>query len=314
MNATLRCFLTAGLLAATSTAACARIERLVEKTFNVGSAGTLRIETAGGEVRVAAGGDGMVKITARQRINADTDAEADELLKKLEFSIEQSGNDVTARAKYERQRSEFHWGSWPPVRVDFIVTIPANFAADLHTSGGGITVGDLAGRVTARTSGGGIKLGKMGSTVDARTSGGNVTLEAARGDVELSSSGGNIDVGRVDGTAEISTSGGGIKIESVEGRVNARTSGGSIRAGIAGPLKGDCALSTSGGSVRVNVDKSAAFRLAASTSGGGVDAEGLTLTLEKSSRNRSTLSGSVNGGGPTLKLRSSGGDIVVRAN
>ena len=36
---------------------------------------------------------------------------------------------------------------------------------------------------------------------------------------------------------------------------------------------------------------------------GKVDAEGLTITLEKSNRGRSQLTGAVNGGGPLLKLR-----------
>jgi hypothetical protein len=79
-------------------------------------------------------------------------------------------------------------------------------------------------------------------------------------------------------------------------------------------LQEECSLSTSGGSVNVTVDKTAAFRLDASTSGGGVDATGLTLTLESNSRDRGRLAGTVNGGGPLLKLRSSGGGISVRAN
>ena len=124
--------------------------------------------------------------------------------------------------------------------------------------------------------------------------------------------GGDIEVGHAAGTTELSTSGGNIKIESVENSVHASTSGGNVRAGIVGPLKDDCVLTTSGGTVKVTVDKGAAFRLDASTSGGSVDAEGLTITIEKSNRGHSQLSGTVNGGGSLLKLHSSGGDIVVR--
>ena len=314
MKLTSRFALSAGLLALAPFAAHAKIERTVEKTFTVQPGGALHVDTQGGEIRVTPSADGAVKVTARERIRADSEAEADELLKKLDLTIEQTGNDVSASAKYESQMPGFHFGSWPPVNVDFIVTVPASFSTDLHTSGGGITIGDLAGKVYARTSGGGIKLGKLGSTVDARTSGGSVTLDEARGSAALHSSGGSITVGRVLGPAEISTSGGGIKIDSVEGSVQAHTSGGSVRAGIAGALKEDCVLSTSGGSVHVTVDKSAAFRLDAATSGGSVDAAGLTITLEKSDRSRSRLAGSVNGGGPLLKLRSSGGGIEVKTN
>ncbi len=308
-----RLFLAAGLLAATTLTVQAKIERVVEKSFNVSGAGLLKLETQGG-IRVVAGDSSAVRVTAKQKIKADSDEEADELLQKLEMKMEQDGNDVTVRAKYERRMSGFNWGSWPPVQVDFVVEVPASYAVNLRTSGGGIRVGDIDGQVDVRTSGGGITIGRVGGPVMAHTSGGGITLDEARGDVELNTSGGGITVGRVAGKAELHTSGGGIKIESVEHELNAHTSGGSIRAGISGVLTGDCTLSTSGGGVSVNVDKTAAFELDASTSGGSVDADGLTLTLRDSNKGRSRLAGAVNGGGPLLKLRSSGGSIVVRAN
>jgi len=313
MNTSLRFVFLAGLFAAPALVATARIERVVEKSFSVSGAGTIRLETHGGQINVAPSKDSVVKITARERIRADTDAEADELLKKLELTFDQNGNDVTATARYESQPLGFHWHSWPPVNVDFTVSVPASFAADVRTSGGAITIGDLGGKVAARTSGGSIKLGKIGAEIDARTSGGGITIDEARGAATLKTSGGSIKAGRIAGPADISTSGGGITLESVEGPVHAHTSGGSVRAGITGALKEDSSLSTSGGSVSVNVAKSAAFRLDAATSGGGVDAAGLTLTLEKAGHGRSSLAGAVNGGGPLLKLRTSGGNIVVRA-
>ncbi len=311
MNLHPRSLFTAGLLAASVVVAQARIERNVEKSFTVSGTGTLRLETQGGEIRVMPGSDSVVKVTARERIRASSDAEADEILKKLDLEFVQTGNDVTATAKYDRKPVGFNWGSWPPVQVDFIVSVPAGYATVLRTSGGGITLGDLNGRVDARTSGGSIKLGKIGADIDAHTSGGHVTLDNAKGEVKLGTSGGNITVGRVEGPANLSTSGGSIRIDSVTGSLKAHTSGGNIRAAVAGALTSDCSLSTSGGSVRVAVDKAAAFRLDASTSGGSVDAEGLTITLERSSRDRSRLAGAVNGGGPVLKLRSSGGGIEV---
>lgn len=300
----------AGLLIGPVAVAQARIDRVVEKEFAVAGPGTLRVETSGGAIRVVASADSVVRVKARQRIRASTEAEADEVLRKLELTIEQQGNDVRAVAKYERRTSGFNFGSWPPVQVDFEIQAPAGFANTLLTSGGGITVGDFAGKADVRTSGGSITLGRMGGPVEARTSGGNITLAEARGPVTLKTSGGSINVGRVAGPADLATSGGSIKIDAAESRLRAHTSGGSIRAGIAGRLQDECSLSTSGGSVRVAVDRTAAFRLDASTSGGDVDAEGLTLTLEKSSRSR--LAGSVNGGGPLLKLRASGGSISVR--
>lgn len=291
----------------------ATIDRTVEKTFNVTGAGIISLETSGGAITVQPGPDGVVKIIARERIRASSDAEADELLKKLELTFDQLGNDVRATAKYPGSIG-FHFGHWPPVNVEFIATVPAAFACDLHTSGGSVTVGDLAGEVKVRTSGGGIHLGKLGGSVDAHTSGGSIHLDESKGEAKLDTSGGGIDVGRVAGPADLSTSGGSISIGEVSESVRAHTSGGSIRAKIAGPVKGDCSLSTSGGSVRIAVDKAAAFRLDASTSGGGVDADGLSITLEGGTHGRNQLAGTVNGGGPLIRLRSSGGNIRIAAD
>lgn len=305
--------LTAGLLAFVPISAYAKIERVVEKSFTVQPGGILKVETQGGDISVLTSSEATVKVVARERIHASTDAEADEILKKLTLEIAQQADGVSASAKYEKQPMGFHWGSWPPVQVDFTVTVPLNYNVELKTSGGDVTVGNLSGKVHARTSGGDVTLGKIAGDIDAGTSGGNVRLEEGAGSVKLGTSGGDVRVGRAVGPTDLGTSGGNIDIKSVENSLHAATSGGDVRAGIAGALKGDCKLSTSGGRVKVTLDKGVAFDLDAATSGGDVDATGLTITIEKGGSGRSRLSGKVNGGGPLLKLRSSGGDIIVES-
>ncbi|MSU69282.1 MAG: hypothetical protein EXS39_00595 [Opitutaceae bacterium] len=312
MKLLLRFLLVTGWLTAAAIPAHAKIERVVEKAFTVQPGGSLRVETQRGSISVQPSGDAMVRIIARERIRAGSDAAADELLKKLTLTLEQSGNAILASAKYEGLPAGFHFGSWPPVLVDFVVTAPADFATDLKTSGGTITTGDLAGKVHARTSGGNIKLGRISADVNAATSGGNVSLIEGTAVVKLTTSGGDIWVGRATGPAELSTSGGDIKIDSVENTLRASTSGGDVRAGITGAFKGVCTLRTSGGKVKATVDQGAGFHLDASTSGGDVNAAGLTITIEKGGQGKSRLSGDVNGGGPLLKLRSSGGDDTVQ--
>lgn len=306
-----RLSLLAGLFVASVAVASAAIERVVEKSFTVGGAGLLKIETQGGSIKVQPSSDSVVKITARQSIKASSESEADELLKGLELTFDQSGNNVSAVARYERQKERGWFKSWPPVQVSFTISVPAAFAAELKTSGGEIAVGDLQGKLMARTSGGSLKFGNMGGEVEGSTSGGSITLGSASGPVVLNTSGGSINVGRVTGTAKLSTSGGNIRIESASGMVRASTSGGSIRAGIDSQLSHDSSLTTSGGSVRVTVNKGVKFDLDAVTSGGGVDVAG--FTLESVSQSRSKVVGRVNGGGPQLKVRSSGGSVSVRA-
>ncbi len=296
-----------GILAAFTSAASARIERSVEKSFQVQPGVHLTASTSGGEIHVSPSGDSVVKVIAREHIHASSDAEADEILQKLVLTIEQNGNEIVAKASYPE--SGFHFGSWPPVNVDFVITVPSRASVDLRTSGGDVVVGDLDGSVHAHTSGGEMELGKIGDNVEASTSGGNVALVEGRGSVRLSTSGGNISVERVVGPTDLDTSGGDIRVDAVENTLAARTSGGNVRAVFEGPLKGDCTLSTSGGGVKATVGKGVGLHLDARTSGGDVNAEGVTITIDHGGIGKSSLSGNVNGGGPRLEMRTSGGDI-----
>ena len=117
-------------------------------------------------------------------------------------------------------------------------------------------------------------------------------------------------MGRLGGDARLSTSGGDIEVERVEGRLSAHTSGGDVRAEFGDTLAGDSVLGTSGGDVSAVLGKAAAFSLDARTSGGKVSERGLEISNTDRRKNR--LSGAVNGGGPQLRLQSSGGDIMVQ--
>ena len=289
----------------------AKIDRTVEKTFTVQPGGTLNVGTSGGNITVEVASGDTVKVTATEHIRASSEADADEILKKLDLTIEQKGADVTATAEYEQGTMGFHFGSWPPVQVDFVVSVPAKYSAELKTSGGAIVVGDLGGTLVAHTSGGGVRLGKISGRIDASTSGGNMALVSGGDDVRLSTSGGNLTLGSIAGSGDVHTSGGDISISAIGGPLNARTSGGNIKAAFTGPLKGDCSLSTSGGRVVVSVPAGANFNLDASTSGGEVRADGVTITVAHGGLRKSHLAGTVGTGGPQLRMRSSGGNVIL---
>jgi hypothetical protein len=289
----------------------AKITRTVEKTFTVQPGGNFKAITQGGDIAVSTGDVKEIRITAREVIRASSEQEADELLKDLTLVFEQQGDNVTAEAKYGKSFG-LHFHVSTPVQVSFTVTVPRNFNLNLTTSGGDIAVASITGSVRARTSGGDLKFERIDGEIDGSTSGGNIRLKEGTARARLGTSGGDIVVDRAGGPTEVSTSGGSIELNSVAQLVSATTSGGDVKAVIAEPLKQDSVLSTSGGNVRVQIAKSAGFELDASTSGGEVDAAGLTLTLEKGGLGQSRLAGTVNGGGPRLKLRTSGGDITVR--
>ena len=304
--------LAAGALLAAPAMLQAKIIRTVEKTFTVQPGGNFKASTQGGDIVIRTADVSEVRITAKETIDTSSEKEADQLLEKLSLTFEQQGNDVTAEAKYEKRGAGFHFGNWPPVQVTFTVTVPQNFNVNLNTSGGDIKVASLKGNARVRTSGGNLSFDRIDGEIDGQTSGGDIMLKEGTARARLGTSGGDIEVDRAGGPTEVSTSGGNLVLNSVAQLISATTSGGNIKASITEPFKQDSLLSTSGGDVSVRVLKTAAFELDAHTSGGDVDAAGLTLTINKGGMGKSRLVGSVNGGGPKLTLRSSGGDIRIR--
>ena len=288
----------------------------VHRTFNVSPGGTLTVDADVGDIRVSAGSGNTVTVDVTQSSRSS---------RFMDVTADQQGNNVVVRGKFEGSRwLNFNFNG----DAKFVVSVPTNYNVDLSTSGGDIKVTDLGGEAHVKTSGGGIALGNMGGPVVARTSGGDITLDGARGTAELHTSGGGIRIGDVTGNIDAKTSGGsievrraggdlyarssggGISIDDANGTVDVETSGGSIRARLSRQPRADSRLATSGGGITLQIAPSVSVDLDAHTSGGDVDTEVPVTLLGRQSESR--IEGKVNGGGPKLMLRSSGGDIRIR--
>jgi DUF4097 and DUF4098 domain-containing protein YvlB len=219
------------------------------------------------------------------------------------------------------------YGRWLS-EVEYRVTVPEKFNADIDTWIGSIAVSNLRGEVTAHTSGGPLSFDGIGGPVNGRTSGGPITLTGGKSSATVHTSGGPIKIKDVAGDVDAVTSGGPISIEGNLGRVRAHTSGGPIwikgasgaidastsgggvTASLLGQPKEDCRLSTSGGGINVTLSRNAHVDLDASTSGGRVWTDfSVPYSDEK---HQSELHAQLNGGGPRLYLHTSGGGISVR--
>jgi DUF4097 and DUF4098 domain-containing protein YvlB len=299
----------------------------VQKSFTVKEGGTLFITADLGAIEIVSGSSSRVQVSISREIDS---RDYEDILDDMDISMRESGGDVTVELKYDRYTGSFFWNlrDTSRVRIVFRVTVPEKYNVELKTSGGGISVDTLKGNADCRTSGGPIKLRSVNGPVVAKTSGGSIRLESSSGDAELNTSGGGITVGdvtgdvvahtsgggitieRVQGTVDAHTSGGSVTVHEVGGTVNASTSGGSISATITQQPAGNCRLTTSGGSVTVHLNDNYRFDIDAQTSGGGVHADNLTLQLQNMDKNR--LVATMNGGGPELYLRSSGGSINIK--
>jgi hypothetical protein len=192
-------------------------------------------------------------------------------------------------------------------RVQLTIHVPRTTAVSVRTSGGSVQASALAGDVHVGSSGGGLTVLDVDGSVDADTSGGPIRIERVRGTVTANTSGGGITI--TDVHAE--TSGGGVRVRNAGGRVEARSSGGSVTVAFAAGNNKGGLLSSSGGGVRAEIDPSVALSIDASASGGSVNSN-VPITVRGRVSNDS-LSGDLNGGGPALRLRSSGGGVDISA-
>ena len=215
-----------------------------------------------------------------------------------------------------------------------------NVASDvsLHTGGGSIKVNSAKGKIEAESGGGSVTIvsGLQGAVLE--TGGGSIQVERCAGRVKASTGGGSIDLGDIGGPAEMETGGGSIRLSSAKGPVRAETGGGSIElngvpsaraetgaGGIVAKFvaasgeRNDSELETSAGDItvylapNVNISVRASIEVA---NGHNIrsDFPDIRVTTEGGDYGPKTVTaeGSLNGGGPVLKVRTTTGDISFR--
>jgi DUF4097 and DUF4098 domain-containing protein YvlB len=208
----------------------------------------------------------------------------------------------------------------------------------LHTGGGSIEVHHANGKVIAETGGGSVDIqaGTQGATIE--TGGGSVQVRQCNGKVKVSTGGGSVDLNDIGGPAEIETGGGSIHLNSAKGHVHAETGGGGIElfgvpsaraetgaGGITvklvntGSERNDSDLETGAGDITVYIAADVAINVRASVDMGNghhitsdfpdihIGSEG-----DKWGPKSLTAEGMLNGGGPTMKVHTSAGDITFK--
>src|SRR5438309_2686377 len=221
-------------------------------------------------------------------------------------------------------------------------------AGDLtaFTGGGHINVGNIAGDASLRTGGGHIRAGQIGGRAELDTAGGNITVAHAGNYVAVKTGGGQIDFGEVRGSVHAQTGGGGIRVMYVSGPMDVESSGGSIcltrvsgtvraetgsgtitawinpeaggNANTSVRLDGASQLTSGAGDIVVFLPRNLAANIEAVVEHGGehrIEADpALALQVAKSSQGSGPLRAmaALNGGGPVLKLKTTGGKIKLQ--
>jgi len=272
------------------------------------------------------------------------DIETSDLGGRVLLSTE-GGNIVTGRVGFSRPQAagSDHLTAKLETQGGHVTAQDVAGDLDAYTAGGHIQVGNIGGSAKLRTGGGHIKAGKIRGKAQLETDGGNITVGEAGAYVSVRTGGGQIDFGEVHGSVSAQTAGGGIRVMYVTGPMEVETSGGSvcltrvastvraatgngtIRAWIAPDspdpgrpvrLAGASQLASSTGDIVVYLPRNLVATIDATVENGGVQRiefdPSLPLNVQTHGEGMVHASGSLNGGGPLLKLHSHAGKIHLQ--
>ncbi len=271
--------------------------------FDVDTPGQLNVTTSGGHITVEGSSSNSVRVEMYVRKNGQNYLPEDTNLDDWEIDISQSHNAIKAEAR--RSGSGWNLFGKDNFSISFVVYAPREMSSNLNTSGGHIDVRGLTGNQQISTSGGHLDLADLKGTVEARTSGGHIDLANLEGDIKVRTSGGHIDVHNSQGSLAVKTSGGHIDLKNVNGSIEARTSGGSISADLKS-IDQFVDLRTSGGNVSIAVPTNIGLDLDLRGSYVSTRLENFSGAVD-----RDEVEGKLNGGGPKLSARTSGGTVSL---
>jgi len=221
-----------------------------------------------------------------------------------------------------------------------------------RTGGGEIRLGKIGGAVRCSTGGGSVVLESSGGEANCASAGGdifvreaggpvvlstagNIHVEHAAGAVEAHSAGGLIEVGQAGGAVIADTQGGsiqvsssrGVKAESMRGMVRVKSLAGPMSvAAVAGNILAellagsrieDSSFVTSAGDITILIPSNLAVSVMATNDGGAtprIVSEFPEVRVRSAAFFQPPVvaQGSINGGGPVLRLNATSGVIYLR--
>lgn len=301
-----------------------------------------KMQTSGGGITATgvSGNEARLEVFVTPNNNAKLSKEEiqERLDKYYTIDISVSNHQLVATVK-QKNNINMNWKN--SVSVSFKAYLPVNVntnlessgggiylsnlngTQDFRTSGGGITVDKVKGKITGRSSGGGIKLSNSSDDIDMVTSGGGIIAKTCTGKIKLRTSGGGIDINDLDGDVDAQTSGGGIDADNVKGtldagtsggsiqltnmlcKVEAETSGGNINAEIADATK-DIELKNSGGSISLTLPANKGYNIDL-----GGNKIKIPLNNFSGDTDEHSIKGTLNGGGASIDVHSKSGRVDV---
>lgn len=256
-----------------------------DRTLNVSGAPNISVATGSGYIRLKPGSDNQVHVTGHVHghswMGSDVESRIQQIINNP--PIVQNGNDITIG---ERHSNDL----FRNISIDYDVTLPRS------------------SNIAATTGSGDMEIEAVGTSLKAQTGSGSIRANGIQGQATLGTGSGDVELHHAGpGDIKAETGSGSLRLYGVSGALRASTGSGDVH--VDGQPSTDWKVSTGSGSIQLALGNSAHFNLDADTGSGTIHVD-QPITMQ-GNLNRHHISGSVNGGGPTIRANTGSGDITI---
>lgn len=295
-----------------------------ERTFDAAGQSTLDVSTQRGRIEVVAGEAGRIVVTgaATVRVGWNVPADAVDIARRVAAAppIERDGNTLRLRRPSDAAAQR-------AVTVSYRVQVPPNTEVRTSSDSGATSVRGIAGAVDVKTQSAAIDLGGLAGTSTVATGSGAIDAAGLKGALLVTTRSGSFagsdlgaslhvrtQSGSIDATltgsgdVDVETASSSIRLHGVRAKLTAKTQSGQIA--VRGVPGADWSATTGSSAVTLVIDAASAFTLDASSRSASVVVEGAAVQGTVGKR---AVVGTVNGGGPQVRIRTGSGAIRVQA-
>jgi hypothetical protein len=295
-----------------------------ERAIDVMPGATLDVTTVRGRIDVTTHEARQIRVdgTVTVRVSAGFTGAADPLVLAKRVAdrppIEVAGSVVRLRppADADERRA---------LTVSYQVRVPRDTTIIIGTDSGAVTVDGVRAPVTVTTESSAISLSRLEGKTEVKTGSGDVNVDRAAGGLRVVTQSSAITLRALSGpleartqsgavrasfagagSADVETGSSAIQLEGLSGRTLVRTQSGRVELG--GAPTADWDVATGSSVIEAAFKPSAKFTLDATSTTSSVRVTGLAVDGPSA---KGRVTGTVGGGGPTVRLASRSGQVHI---
>ena len=300
-------------------------EETFAKTESLARDGKVEIRNVSGSVEVKTWDRNEVKIDALKVSRANSMDKAKENAAKVDIVVTRENGILKVETEYPKPSVK-----GLNVSVEYKITIPSQAAIRARTVSGSVTLENIGGKADGDTKSGNVTVMGAKNGTNAQTVSGDVTVSDVTNGAYCKTASGTVEAKNVTGNADLKCVSGNVIAENIRGSVEAETVSGSVRlTDISGAeiiegktmsgrvvyngdisSSGRYSLEAHSGTVEMTIPSGSAFDLSASTFSGSIKTDFEIVVSGTLSKKK--ISGSVNGGGADVRLKTFSGNVHLK--